>query len=256
MSNEDAATRSGHDYVAWKHWQDSAFGTCSAYDSLYFSAELRSSHLILDSETRVLEIGFGNGNFCGWVRQTTSNYVGTESNPVLIERALSAGIEAHSATLDIEQIRSGRTFDLIAIFDVLEHLEIDAILALLRSCKQALSVQGHILIRIPSGDSPFAAHLFHGDITHKTLLGSMAIRQMADMLDMQVIAIKEPAFPVFGHGLAAALRRSGVSIVRSIVTRLINAAYHGNESMVLTPNLVAVLRHEGAQNPLSGHGRS
>ena len=244
MNNDNATTRGGRDYAAWKHWHDSEFGTFNTHDSLYFSAELRYSNLRLDSETRVLEVGFGNGSFCGWVRQTTSNYVGTESNPVLIERALSAGIEAHPATLDIEQISSGRMFDLIAIFDVLEHIEIDSILTLLQSCKRTLSSQGLILIRVPSGDSPFAAHLFHGDITHKTLLGSMAIRQMAGMLNMQVQAIKEPAFPIAGLGLAVALRKSGVSIVRSMVTRLINAAYHGNEPMVLTPNLVAILSHK------------
>ena len=256
MNSEDVATRNGCDYVAWKHWHDSAFGTFSAYDNLYFSAELRSSSLRLDSETRVLEIGFGNGSFCGWVRQTTKNYVGTESNPVLIERALSTGIEAHPATLNIEQISSGRIFDLIAIFDVLEHLEIDSILTLLQSCKRVLSSQGLVLIRVPSGDSPFAAHLFHGDITHKTLLGSMAIRQIAGMLNMQVQAIKEPAFPITGLGPAAVLRRSGVSIVRSMVTSLINAAYHGNEPMVLTPNLVAILSQKSDQNPLSDQRKS
>lgn len=49
--------------------------------------------------------------------------------------------------------------------------------------------------------------------------------------------------------LAAALRRSGVSIVRSMVTSLINAAYHGNEPMVLTPNLVAILSQKERPEP-------
>lgn len=246
MNNQDADLRQGGNaYIAWKDWQQTAFGTVSRKDATYYVSELKAAGISIDGGSAVLEIGFGNGSFFGWVRQKSARYVGTEANPVLLERARQAGVEVYPATLDIGQIAAGRKFDLIAIFDVLEHLEVGDIVKLLRSCGRCLAPGGRVLLRVPSGDSPFSAPLFYGDITHKTLLGSKAIVQLATLVEMDVTAVRDQAFPVLGAGLPMALRRSVVVLARALIGRLINAVFNGNERMVTGLNLVAILSNPG-----------
>ena len=242
MSSVSEHTDTDHAYLDWKDWQEGAFGTFSPKDDAYYTLELKKLGIRLDADSRVLEIGFGNGSFCGWVRKRTQHYIGVEANPTLLERAQQAGVEAYPSTQPLSAVVAGRAFDLVAIFDVLEHLEIERILDLLRSCRDCLASAGGILLRVPSGDSPFSAPLINGDITHRTLLGSKALVQLAKMLGLEVVTVRGQAFPVLGMGLATAMNRTAVVAGRAFAARLINAVYNGNERMVVDMNLVALLR--------------
>lgn len=121
MSNRQPAEYLG--YTEWKTWDAAAFGTFTATDNAAYSHEIRRAGIVLNSKSLVLEIGFGNGSFAGWARERTAHYVGTEANRELIESASRAGFEAHGATLNLATITNVRKFNVIAMFDVLEHLE-------------------------------------------------------------------------------------------------------------------------------------
>jgi 2-polyprenyl-3-methyl-5-hydroxy-6-metoxy-1,4-benzoquinol methylase len=228
-------------YIAWKSWQSEEFFTCSKVNKAYFESEMRSLGIRLSPDSRVLEIGFGNGSFAKWVSEITSFYMATEVNPELLDRARQAGLEVYPGTLDISGI-SDKSFDIIAIFDVVEHLDINEILSLLQSCRTRLSDSGRIIIRIPSGDSPFALHLAHGDITHRTILGSMALRQIGALTHLDVVVTKDAAFPVWGMGVAVFLRRVVIRCARAVIGKFVRLVFYGNEPMVIHPNMVAVLR--------------
>ena len=66
------------DYIEWKGWSRSAFSKFSNEERIQFAAEVRRVGTTLDREARVLEIGFGNGSFAGWIRQFTHHYVGID----------------------------------------------------------------------------------------------------------------------------------------------------------------------------------
>lgn len=230
------------DYIQWKSWDADQFGDVITKDNAVFSCELRRAGVTLTSHSSVLEVGFGNGAFAGWVRQKTTNYVGTESNPELIMRAQRANIEAYPATTKLDILAKGRSFDLIAIFDVIEHLEMTEITEILRSASRCLANEGRIIIRVPSGDSPFSGHLMNGDITHKTWLGRSAFYQLAALTGLEVNSVHDAAFPIFGFGAAAAIRRLIVVPARKVVGTIIRAIYYANEPVVISPTLVAVLQ--------------
>lgn len=229
-------------YLSWKEWNDVPFGSYSLKDSAYYSLEMKKAGICLDQDSSVLEIGFGNGSFYGWVRNFTNHYVGTEASKELLERAENSGVESYSSSQYLEKSVAGRSFDVIVIFDVLEHMDVENIIGLLCSCRDHLSPNGVILFRVPSGDSPFSGPLINGDITHRTLLGSKAIFQLATMLGLHVIQVRGQAFPVFGMGFKTAVIRSFVVSGRAVVSRLINAVYNGNERLVVDMNLVALLK--------------
>ncbi len=228
-------------YIRWKSWDADEFGIVTAKDNAVFSHETRRAGVKLSNETLVLEIGFGNGTFAAWVKSKAACYVGTESNPELVDRAKRAGIEAYPATFDTSTIANGRSFSLIAIFDVLEHLEKEEIIAILGSSSRCLASNGRIIIRVPSGDSPYSGHLMHGDLTHKTHLGSFAFYQLATLSGLKVISIHNAAYPIFGLGLPTTIRRLFIAPARIMADAIIRSIYYAGEPAVIAPNLVAVL---------------
>lgn len=229
-------------YISWKAWGQESFGVVTSKDALVYSCELRRAKVTLRGSSSVLEIGFGNGAFAGWVRRQTAHYIGTEINPELIARARQAGIEAHQATLDLDTLPRTGPFDLIAMFDVLEHMEKSEIINVLKAASRCLSPEGRIIIRVPSGDSPFAGHLMNGDLTHKTSLGRFAFYQLASLTGMEVTSVHDAAFPIFGLGSATAIRRLVVASARKLVEFFVRNIYYANEPVVLAPTLVAVLQ--------------
>lgn len=231
-------------YVKWKEWKSDAFCVCSNKDAAVFASELILSGLSIARESHILEIGFGNGSFAAWALARTCHYVGTENNDILVNRAIQHGLEAHSGTSNLADIVQGRKFDLIAIFDVLEHMELNEAIQLLHSAGEHLAPSGKIVIRVPSGDSPFSGHLLHGDITHKLYLGRLAFFQLSEITGLEVVSIHDSAFPITGMGLSTAIRRITITFMRAVIGRLLKLAYYANEPVVLSPTLTAVLRRK------------
>ena len=101
------------------------------------------------SQCRVLEIGCGNGNALRWVRKAFPD--GTVIGMDLFTDALrSAGPRAkcHVVTGDIALPPFERSFDVIAAFDVLEHLPDD--LRALENIRNMLVPGGQFLITVPA----------------------------------------------------------------------------------------------------------
>ena len=96
-------------------------------------------------------------------------------------------------------------------------------------------------ISIASGDSPFALALQHGDLTHRTVVGSSAIRQLAGWTGFTVASVRSPVLPLHGGGAASFLRRMLVSTTRAVAYPVIAKVLMGGGRPVLTPDLLFVL---------------
>lgn len=190
----------------------------------------------------LLEVGFGNGSFAAWANARQLDYSGTELDPELVRRAQTRGWRAFQATLSLDTLDVPAPPRCIVMLDVLEHLTTDQIVALLRSAASALADDGLLVARVPSGDSPFARSIQHGDITHRSILGSSAIRQLAELGGLSVAQIRSPVLPLRGIGLRRWLRRAPIVAARSLVTRLIRPTFHDNQPTVITANMLVVLR--------------
>lgn len=112
-------TSSYKDYDVWKQWSEATFGTWSAADAAYFSAELRRAGIESCEDLRIYEIGFGNGAFAGYVCTKGGEYFGSELNDALVERAKEFGLNVFEG--GIKQILATdkpASFDAIVAFDV------------------------------------------------------------------------------------------------------------------------------------------
>ncbi len=230
-------------YENWKNWGKDSFGKCDAVTAVYFSAELARAGIKCCEGKHFFELGFGNGAFAGYVRARGGEYVGSEVNAGLVERAVNIGITAFEGGV-AQALRDigPASFDAFVAFDVLEHLDVAAIQSTVADVKMLLKPGGVFLARVPSGDSPFGRAVFHGDLTHLTALGSSAVRQLAAQSGFDVVEIGSPRLPLWGVGFRRALRRAVIVAAHKTIGSFINRAFHEGQPRVITPNLVFILR--------------
>lgn len=237
------------DYVKWKGWvENQAFGECDRSSAAYYRAELKTSGAALSNGAGVLEIGFGNGEFAAFCRAAGFDYTGTEINTHLIAAGRKAGYNVLVAQDALPILAKGqRRFDVVTAFDVFEHLEVDHLRGMLLEIRSILKSDGLLISRVPSGDSPFARAIQHGDLTHRSCLGTSALRQLALQTGYTLAQVREPVFLYRGLRPSSWLRRCGVQLVRRLTFPIMQTAYFSGGDVVLTQNLIAVfaLRNDG-----------
>lgn len=169
MSNTDP-------YAQWKGWNPADFGKFSPFDARYFAWHLQRALPASSTPWQMLELGYGNGSFMGWLRQQGHRVTGIETNPHLVQAARAAGFDA---VADLADTDAARRYDLIAAFDVLEHVPTPSLQDLLTTLAARLKPTGRLLLRFPNGESPFGLWMQHGDVTHVQALGLSKIRQLS-----------------------------------------------------------------------------
>jgi len=228
-------------YRDWKNWDETRFAQYDRAEAVYFAAEFAKAGLTPAKGFSLLEIGFGNGHFAGWVRAQGWRYAGTEQDPELVGRARAAGFSAHESSTPLDTVTGAGSLDLVIAFDVLEHLTFDEIITLLEAARGALKPTGHFMARFPSGDSPFGRVIQHGDMTHRSIIGSGIVQQLAQKAGFDVVQIRAPVLPVFGVGLISGLRRAVIRSVRALIRYFLRKIYFDNQPRVVEPNMVIVL---------------
>lgn len=229
-------------YRAWKTWEAGDFGQCDAVQSRYFALELQRSGVRSLPGKTCFEFGFGNGQFAGWAKAQGMHYAGSELNAELLALAISKGLRVFSVEADLVQTLGANTQDVMLAFDVLEHLDTDQIIELLHSVAHCLKPGGAFIARFPSGDSPFARPIQYGDMTHKSIIGSSKIRQLAIGTGLQVQQVRAPVLPITGIGVSRLLRRLPIVLLRALLSKAINLIYNDNAARVMAPNMLVVLQ--------------
>lgn len=229
-------------YGEWKGWSGGTFGVCDAATARYFAVEVAMAGVEPVAGRRVHEIGFGNGEFARWCIEAGVTYSGTERLDELVAAGVALGFDVHSEARRLQALCGVNSLDAVVAFDVFEHLDVGDWHEVLAQCLACLRPGGVVLGRIPSGDSPFSRAIQYGDITHKVVIGSSAVRQIAGRCGFEVLQVREPAFPLRGRGIVSVLRRAMVAAARAAVFPILRTVFLGNRQAVLTPNMVFVLR--------------
>lgn len=235
-------------YANWKKWSWCDYEKVPQWMRRYFAGEV--SRLNLPSNSRILEIGFGQGEFMEWARAKGYKVCGLEIIDELVDKAKAAGFEAamYNITSDQEgQLSSQPTFleaggfDVIIAFDVVEHLTAEEFQAFLRFSKQMLAAKGSILLRFPNGGSPFGLRLQHGDNTHRMTLTETQLTQMTVGGAFEVVFCGN-AYRVVGDGKCSWLARLAF-LFRNMIERFVGLVYFMRR-IPLDPALTAILKHQ------------
>jgi SAM-dependent methyltransferase len=233
-----AAVYQGYD--DWKGWSSDRFFRCSDRQRAYYAGELAGIKL---DGARVLEIGFGNGEFLCYAREKGATILGTELLEELVTLARQQGLEFVGTSVDDLAGLADRSLDLIVGFDVMEHLTLEENVQLLAEAGRLLRKDGRFIARFPNGQSPFGRVYQHGDHTHRSTLSTSIIVQLLPGTALELVSARNQFLPALGNPLRRAL--VGVKHgLRSAVEKAIATIY--DFRFPLGPNLVIELRPKTA----------
>ncbi len=218
-ADPSAYHRRYHGYERWKGWTKPFSFT--GEEAEYFSGEMRGIPLAGKS---LLEVGFGSGSFLTWAKKAGAAVAGTEVNAALTEAARQNGVEVLDADLATIAAQNPARFDVVAAFDVFEHLDLEEVEAALRAVEALLRPGGHLILRFPNGQSPFGLLPQHADVTHKTALSKDIIEQLCFNTGLRSVRYRG-SYRVRGPlGLKRAAR-SLRYIARDALSAILNSIY-------------------------------
>jgi 2-polyprenyl-3-methyl-5-hydroxy-6-metoxy-1,4-benzoquinol methylase len=237
---EEIINQYGDTYAQHKSWDDEQFGVLTVREEADLTAIIRKAKVSIPPQSRVLEIGFGNGGFLVYGRKRKWEMYGTEMNELLLKRARRNGFDViHADNLDSF---ASDYFDLVVAIDVLEHVPGHRIQGFLTDVKRISKDKAVFIARFPNGDSPFGRFSQHGDPTHTTTIGSHKARYLAEEAGMEIIYIGGEAQPILS-GLSHFLYRLVANPVKKLLNLILNFLFcPGARRALCSINLVTILR--------------
>ena len=184
-----------NNYMNWKSWSPDSFGKESGLERAYFANIIRL--LKPKNSSKVLEIGFGNGSFLGYMDRNGFDISGVEINNNLVDLAVNRNFNAYTS---IDKIDLNIKYDLIILFDVLEHIPENKVDSFLRKISFRLKDEGLLFLRFPNGSSPLGLENQHGDITHCNIITMPKLNYWCNNLSLQVKLVRGDIRPfIFKH---------------------------------------------------------
>ncbi|MDA8705503.1 class I SAM-dependent methyltransferase [Litoricolaceae bacterium] len=147
-------------------------------------------------QSSLLEIGCGPGLLLRFFRDRGWKTVGIERNERVANLArLEKGLEIYAC--DIADLPTDQSFDLVLMFNVLEHL--DDPITVLRECRNRLSVGGRIVVTVPNFNCwqrrIFKDYWLHLDVPrHLSHFTSASLEALASHSDLVVESSRNTAF--------------------------------------------------------------
>ena len=191
----------------------------------------------LPQGSRVLEIGFGDGQLLRWCKTMGHHVTGVEIVPALVTRARQMGIDCLPGPLAASTL-GDRKFDVIVAFDVLEHMTFEEIAAFFENSKNNLTPDGQYLLRFPNGASPFGYAYQASDITHKSTLSLGIVKQLAIRTGLSVTGTLQPR--PYPRRVKDKVQRWLGYLLQDSIEWVLTRAYYGGKAH-LEPNLLVVL---------------
>jgi SAM-dependent methyltransferase len=213
------------EYAHLKGWHLSDFSTCPPGESAYYTAEL-ARHGFCCQGRRILELGFGNGLFLRFARDSGADIVGVEIQDELLRTAEDKGFVVYRSLDHVLEVELEHSFDLAVAFDVIEHLSPKEAVEVLQKMHRLIKQDtGLFIARFPNGDSPFSLPIQNGDYTHKVAIGGGMIAQILGRSGWRINYLGEPV--VFWDTFKDRVLHGGLYFLRRCFERLILTLYYG-----------------------------
>ena len=224
-------------YIDWKNWETDSFGKTSKLEEAYFNNIVKL--LKLKKSSKILEIGFGNGSFLGYAVSQNFNYDGVESNENLVDLAIDNNFSAYTS---LDKIDTETKYDLIILFDVIEHINADAVEDFFKEMNVHLEETGSIFLRFPNGSSPLGLGNQHGDVTHCNIVTLPKLNYWCYNSDLKVIFYRGDIRPfIFRHNILKMPSRL-IRLFLHISTEKFIRSISSQSKGVLSSNLEVVIK--------------
>ena len=224
-------------YIDWKNWEADSFAKTSKLEEAYFNNIFKL--LKLKKSSKILEIGFGNGSFLGYAVSQKFNYDGVESNQNLVDLAIDNNFSAYTS---LDKINRETKYDLIILFDVIEHINADAVEEFFKEMNVHLEETGSIFLRFPNGSSPLGLGNQHGDVTHCNIVTLPKLNYWCYNSDLKVIFYRGDIRPfIFRHNILKMPSRL-IRLFFHVLTEKFIRSISSQSKGVLSSNLEVVIK--------------
>jgi SAM-dependent methyltransferase len=227
-------------YLTWKNWRPHAFGFYNASEHYYFKKLFRMhvGALYEGSRLSVLEAGFGNGTFLAWCRDQGIDIIGVDKEAELISRSRAIGIPAY---MHFDLIPAQIKFNLVCMFDMLEHLTSDQINWVLGWVSDRLESGGRLVIRCPNGASPLGLNNQHGDATHATIITTSKLECLLTDKKLRVVYSGWDIYPFYNGKVCEFPVRLVRRWLQIFLEKVIRAVFPPQSSGIFSANLLIVM---------------
>lgn len=210
----------------------------------YFKANF-AAYLPPNRSARILEIGCGYGrNLLALQALGYTHTYGIDLSAEQIAYArekLRLSQVEHADALSWLRQAEGE-FDCILLIDVLEHLDLDTLMALGQLIREKLALGGHVIVQVPNDLSPLNPFR-QGDLTHLRAFTPQSLQQFFSSVDLHMLGIHS-ALPI-GKGFGL-LRRLLWRVVFNPLLSLLYFLLHGRSTFtsVFTANVIAIAQKD------------
>ena len=132
-----------------------------------------------------------------------------------------------------------RSFDVIFLMDILEHLNKRELLDLLDQVRKALRQNAIVIIHVPNAEGIFGMGIRYGDLSHDNCFTPQSIRQALSVCGFHSIACYEDK-PVV-HGVKSLIRHILWKFL-TVPVRLLLTAETGVTEQILSRNMLVIAR--------------
>lgn len=131
--------------------------------------DLYGEILPIDKDARILDIGSGTGHFLYYLKKKEyGNFLGIDISPQQVDYCKKNITEKVEIADCFEYLKEKKdTFDFVSAHDMLEHVQKDRVIPLLKDIFSALKKGGIFAARVPNMDNPLSLSSRYGDFTHE-----------------------------------------------------------------------------------------
>lgn len=198
-------------------------------------------HLPDDPKAPILDVGCGPGHFLHYLKQRgCENYLGIDQSPECVDACRAVGLPAHRADAFDYLVTAPGAFAAVTCSDLLEHLEPDRGVDLLKRCRRALSPDGVLLVKVPNMACPVApCRTRYVDLTHAAGYTDHSLRTALQVAGFDRVTIHEVDVYVTSNPLANLAGRLGYRISCGAF-RLLELLYGVRQPHLMSKSILAV----------------
>jgi 2-polyprenyl-3-methyl-5-hydroxy-6-metoxy-1,4-benzoquinol methylase len=202
-------------------------------------------NLTNNKEAKVLDLGCGNGSLLNTLKKRGYKNlfgveIGVEQNIFLRNK----GFQIQNQDIINYLETNNEAFDVIFLFDVLEHFNKNEIVKIIPLLKNKLRTNGKIFLRVPNAEAIFKGSIMYGDFTHETFFTKRSLLQIFNIYQFKKIEI----YPVYPPKTASWKSQLSLFIYKGYETfyRFLLARENKSslEYFLSTQNILAIIQAE------------
>jgi len=178
--------------------------------------ELLRGFLPNGPKLRALDLACGYGNFLYYLQEKGIEASGIDFDPKQVQLAKSIGLSVNEGDVFSVLEKAVAPYDIISAFDLLEHLNKNNAVKLIKICRECLTAKGILIIQCPCADGFRGAHHVFNDLTHQWAATSNVLRQMLVTAGYSKVVSIDLSLPPFPKSISS----KGKRVVRNVSRRI------------------------------------